>query len=122
MKFIISVLLIMLLSFTACLYMPWWSIAIAAFIVTAIVPLRVGIAFLAGFTALFLLWGGMAWWISTNNDHILAHRMSLLMLKTDSPTILILATALIGGLTGSFAAMSGSLLRSIIYKENRKTI
>ena len=122
MKFILSVILIMLLSFAACLYMPWWSIAIAAFIVTAVVPLRAGIAFLAGFTALFVLWGGLAWWISTNNDNILAHRISLLLLKIDSPAILILATALIGGLTGSFAAMAGSLLRSIIYKGKRKTI
>ena len=33
MKFIASVLLTALLSFVICLYMDWWSIAIAAFVV-----------------------------------------------------------------------------------------
>jgi hypothetical protein len=121
MKFIISVILIMMLSFASCLYFPWWTIAIATFLVAAIVPLRALVAFIAGFIALFLLWGWLAWWISDSNEHILAHRVSLLILKKDNPMLLIFATALVGALVGGFAAMTGSLFRTIIYKERRVT-
>ncbi len=111
MKFIISIILIALLSFAACLYFPWWSIAIVSFIVIALIPQPTGMSFLTGFIALFLLWDGLSIWISNNNDHILAHKISLLILKIDSPYILMLATAAIGGLVAGFAALTGSFLR-----------
>ncbi len=111
MKFIISLLLIALLSFAACLYLPWWSIAIATFIVAALIPQKPGKAFITGFLALFLLWGGLSFWISNNNGHLLAHKISLLVLKMDNPYLLIAATALIGALVAGMAALSGSYLR-----------
>ena len=111
MKFFISFLLTALLSFAACLFLPWWSIAITAFIVAALIPQRPGRSFLTGFTALFLLWGALSFWISNNNDHILAHKISMLILKMDNPFVLILATALIGALVAGFAALAGSYLR-----------
>jgi hypothetical protein len=111
MKFIVSIVLIALLSLAACLYLPWWSIAVIAFIVAAAIPQKPGKAFLAGFIALFLLWGGLAWFISSNNDHILAHKVSLLILKQDSPGILVTITAFIGALVAGLAALSGSFVR-----------
>ncbi len=111
MKFLISLLLTALLSFAACLYFPWWSIAIVAFLVAAIIPQKAGKAFITGFLALFLLWGGLSFWISNNNEHLLAHKVSVLILKMDNPYVLILATALIGALVAGFAALSGSFLR-----------
>jgi len=119
MKFILSILLIALASFAACLYFPWWSIVIAAFLVTAIIPMKSWVAFIAGFISLFLLWGALAYWISDSNNNILAHRISLLILKKDNPMLLIFATALIGALAGGFGAMTGSLLRSIMYSKKR---
>jgi len=111
MKFFISLILTAFLSFAACLYLPWWSIAIAAFIVAAVIPQKPGKAFLTGFIALFLLWGGLSFWISNNNDHILAHKISVLMLKMDNPYLLIFLTALIAALVAGFAALAGSYLR-----------
>ncbi len=111
MKFNISFLLTALLSFAACLFFPWWSIAPAAFIVAALIPQKPGKAFLTGFTALFVLWGGLSFWISNNNEHILANKISVLILKMDNPFLLIVVTALIGGLVGGFAALTGSYLR-----------
>lgn len=101
----------MLLSFVACLYFPWWSIAIVAFVVTALIPQGPGKSFFTGFVALFLLWAELSFWISNNNDHILAHKVSLLILKIDSPYLLMFATALIGGLVAGFAAITASFLR-----------
>ncbi len=111
MKFTVSIILIALLSFAACLFLPWWSIAIAAFIVAVAIPQTPGKSFLAGFAALFLLWGGLSYWISSNNQHLMAHKISLLLIKVDNPYYLIAATALIGALVGGLAALTGSFLR-----------
>ena len=111
MKFIASIILIALLSFAACLYFPWWSIAIVAFIVAALISQSAGMSFLTGFFALFLLWSVLSFWISSPNEHILAHKVSLIILKIDSPYSLMFATALIGGLVAGFAAMTASFLR-----------
>ena len=111
MKFFVSLLLTIFLSFGACLYLPWWSIAIVAFLIAALIPQRPGKAFLAGFIALFLLWGGLSFWLSNRNDHILAHKISLIVLKVDNPFYLILCTALIGAVVAGMAALTGSFLR-----------
>ena len=111
MKFFISLILTALLSFAACLFLPWWSITIAAFLVAVLIPQKPGKAFLAGFIALLLLWGGLSFWISNNNNHILAHKISQLILKMDNPMVLILVTAMIGALVAGFAALTGSYVR-----------
>jgi hypothetical protein len=111
MKFTISFILTILLSFAFCLFLPWWSIAIAAFVVAALIPQKPAKAFFTAFTALCLLWGGLSFWISNNNDHLLAHKVSQLILKMDNPVLLVLATALIGALVAGFAALAGSYLR-----------
>ena len=110
MKFFISLILTALLSFALCLFLPWWSIAIAAFVVAAVIPQKPGKAFLTGFIAQFLLWGGLSFWSSNNNEHILAHKISMLMVKMDSPYLLIFVTALIAALVAGFAALAGSYL------------
>ena len=110
MKFIVSVLLIALLSLAFCLYLPWWTIAIVAFTVTSLIPQNPVRAFLAGFLALFLLWGTLAWTISSNNEHLLAKKVAMI-LKMGSPAILIVATALIGALVAGLAALAGSYVR-----------
>ncbi len=111
MKFIVSILLTALLSFATCLFFPWWTIAIVAFIVTAVIPQSPGRSFLTGFLALFLLWGVLSFLISVPNEHILAHKISMIILKLDNPYLLILVTALIGGVVAGFAAMTGSFLK-----------
>jgi hypothetical protein len=111
MKFIISVILTALLSFAACLYLPWWSIAIVSFGVAFLIPQNPWKAFSSAFFALFLLWGCLSFWISYNNQHLLAHKISLLILQLDEPYLLILITALIGALVSGLSALSGSFLR-----------
>lgn len=112
MKFLISLFLIALLSFAAGLYFPWWSIAIVAFAVAALIPQSPGMSFLSGFIGLFLFWGILSFWISSNNNDILAHKVSLIILKIDSPFVLMIATAVIGGLVAGFAALTAAFLRN----------
>jgi hypothetical protein len=120
MKFIISIILTILLSFCACLFFPWWSIAIVAFVVAALIPQAPLVSFITGFVALFLLWGIMSFWISTNNDHILAHRVSLLIFKTDNPFLLIIASAFTGALVAGLAALTAGYIRRSQFIQNRK--
>lgn len=114
MKFIISAILIILFSFLSCLYLPWWSVAIVAFLISIIIQQGHLASFICGFISLFLLWGFLSFWISMENGNILAHRVSLLIFKTDSPILLIFVTALIGAMVAGFAALTGSYFR----KEN----
>lgn len=111
MKFILAVISMMTLSFACGLYLPWWTIAPVCFMVAVVISQRRGIAFLSGFLAIFLLWGGMSLYITIMNEHILAHRMSILILKKDNPILLVLLTAGVGGIVGGFAALSGALVR-----------
>ncbi|MBI1779935.1 MAG: hypothetical protein HYR66_00975 [Sphingobacteriales bacterium] len=111
MKFIVSLILTALLSFAFGMYMPWWSVAFAAFIVAVLIPQTPGRSFLTGFIALFLLWGILTFYIDVQNEHILSQRVAELIIKSKSSFVMILLTALIGALVGGFAALSGSYLR-----------
>jgi len=112
MKFLVAILLTGLFAFIAGLYLPWWSIAIAALIVAVLVHQKAGKAFIAGFLGIFLLWGALAWWINMKNEGILATKIASVLPLGGSATLLILVTACIGGLVAGLAAMSGSYLRA----------
>lgn len=111
MKFIVSVILTGLLSFAAGIYMPWWSLAIAAFIVAALVPQKPWKAWLAGFVGLLLLWGILAFWIDMKNQHILSQKMAQVFPLGGSWILLILVTAGVAALVAGFAALTGSYVR-----------
>ena len=112
MKFLTAIILTALFSFIAGLYLSWWSLAIIAFVVAVLIHQRPIKAFFSGFLGLFLLWGGLAFWIDIKNDHILSKRVAELMKLGQSSFAIILVTAIIGALVAGFAALSGSYLRS----------
>ena len=113
MKFLVSILLTALLSFAACLFLPWWVIAIAGFVVAFAIPQKAGLCFLAGFLALFFLWAGLSFWMSAANNHLLAHKISILFLKADNPFLLVALTGIIGGLVAGFGSLTGRLTRKL---------
>ena len=117
MKFFISLILIAILSYAACLYFPWWSIAVIAFAVNLIIYQKPLLAWLSGFLAIFILWVAISFIISNNNEHVLAHKISILILKMDSPAVIILVTGLIGGLVSGFAALAGNYWRSVFVRK-----
>jgi len=112
MKFFASIVLTALLAFVAGLYLPWWSIAIVAFLIALLVHQKAGKAFLAGFVGIFILWAGLAWWIDIKNNSVLSKKIASVLPLGGSAIALILVTALVGALVAGFAAMSGSYLRS----------
>ncbi len=116
MKFFISTILIAALSFAACLFLPWWVIAIAGFVVAFAIPQKAGLAFLSGFIALFILWVGMSAYMSSANGNLFIHKMSVLFLQKDNTTMLFILTGLIGGLVAGFGSLSGRLLKKMLVK------
>ena len=112
MKFIVSFILIILLSFAGSLFLPWWIIAVAAFLVAVLIhqlPLK---SFLCGFLALFVLWGAQALWLDNQNEHLLATKVASILPLGGSYIVLILVTAFVGGLVAGMAALSASFLRT----------
>ncbi|MEP7377343.1 MAG: hypothetical protein ABI675_28330 [Chitinophagaceae bacterium] len=112
MKFSVALILTALLSFINGLYFSWWGIAIAAFLIALLVRQKARMAFASAFSALLLLWSGLAWWINIENENILSARIGELLGIGNNPFLLIMITGAIGGLVAGFAAMSGSFLRS----------
>ncbi len=112
MKFFIAFILTALLGFSWALFFPWWIIAVAAFIVAALIPQARLRAFICAFLSLFFLWGGQCVLIDTNNTHLLSTTVAEILPFGGSYTAVILVTAFIGGLIGGLGALTGSFLRT----------
>ncbi len=112
MKFLVSILLTALLAFIGGLWLPWWSIAISAFIVSLLVHQSAGKSFAGSFLGVFLLWGGLAWWIDMQNHGVLSKKIASVLPLNGNQMMLILVTALVGALVAGAAAVTGSFLRS----------
>ena len=113
MKFFAAMILTALISFVACLFFPWWTIGVAAFLVAALIHQQPGKAWLAGFLGLFILWTVLAIWKDNSNEGILSKRIAELFPLGGSSFMLIIVTGLIGALVAGMAALSASYLRNI---------
>ncbi|OLY92441.1 hypothetical protein SAMN05444008_116106 [Cnuella takakiae] len=111
MRFLLATLLTGLLAYFAGLLLPWWVLAVIAFAVAALLPQRLLPAFLSGFLGVFLMWSFVAAWIDIKNGSLLSHKIAQLLPLGGSSVLLVLVSALVGGLVGGFAAMSGASLR-----------
>ncbi len=111
MRFISAILLTALLSFVSGLYLPWWSVALAAFVACALIPIAPWKSFFAGFIGVFLFWGTMSFIIDSNNNHILSQKIAQIFPLGGSYILLILVTAFVGALVGGLAGLTGSYVR-----------
>jgi hypothetical protein len=111
MKFIVSVLLIGVFAAVAEYFLPWWSVAVVAFVVTFFMGGKGGWGFLSGFSGVGILWVIAALLHDGANDHILSGRMAVLF-KLPSYGLFICVTVLVGGLVGGLAGWAGALLSS----------
>lgn len=110
-KFLSAFLLNIVLAFAAGLYLPWWSIALTAFLVSVAIPQAPFKAFLSGFLSLVILWGGLAFFIDRANQHLLLNRVAALFKLGEASYVLIILTALIGGVLAGLASLSGTYIR-----------
>jgi hypothetical protein len=113
MKSIVAILLTALLNFFLGIYFPWWFVAVAAFIAALLVIQKPSSAFLSGFFGIFLCWVIIAWSRNSSNEGILGSKIAEILPFQGSVLLLILASALIAGVVGGFAAMSASYFTQI---------
>jgi len=113
MKFFVAIILTAILGFAVALYFPWWSFAVTSAIVALAVHQRAWKSFVTGFAGLFILWGGMAFFIDAQNNHVLSQKVGAVLMLGNSSIALILVTALIGALISGFAALTGSYARNL---------
>ena len=121
MKLVTSILLTALLAFTIGLFeLPWWSFAITTFIIFASIPQKAGKSFIAAFATLFILWAVISLKIDLDNEHLLSKKVAGILPLKGNYILLILITAIVGGLVAGMAGLTGSLLRSSLNKKKRK--
>lgn len=123
MKFLVAIILTALLSFISGIYIPlWWFFAVVALVVALLVHQTGGKAFFAGFLGLFFLWFILAFWMDNENEGVLSVKIASLLPLGGSKWMLIIVTALIGGVVAGFAALSGSYLRSSRLKKYNQSV
>lgn len=110
MKTLIALIFTAILSLVLGRFLPWWSIAIAAFAISLFIRQSGISAFLAGFLGIFAAWGLYAFWIDRANESILSQRVAGLLPLDGNAILLILVTGIIGGIVGGMAALSANLL------------
>ena len=76
MRFILALFLTALLAIALGTFLPWWTIAIAAFSVALAVPVKPGLSFLAGFLGVFVGWAAIAIVRDAANDGILSQKIA----------------------------------------------
>ena len=80
------------------------------------IPQKRIFSFLSAFLGVALFWGLFALFISTSNQHILAKRVAMLVIKKESPILLVMLTGLIGGISSGLSAVTGRSL-ALLFKQ-----
>lgn len=113
----LQIVLIALLSLLAQLVLPWWSLAVVAFAICFWRSSGAGRAFMYGFVGTALVWLAYALLIQLQTDGVFVGRMSELLFKTNTIVLPALVTALLGGLVGGLAGLSGYCVRRASQKQ-----
>jgi len=108
--------IILILTFAGEYFLPWWIVAIAAFLPALFIGKTPARSFFAGFSAVFIVWAAMALFKTIPNDNMLAKRVATLM-TLPNWILLLIVTALIGGLVGGMSALSGALVKRAFAKK-----
>lgn len=119
MKATFAFILILILGTLASLFLPWWTISVVCFLVGMTFLDTGWQAVIVGFVSVLLIWSIAAVYQSYFNDFILLNRMGKL-LEMPSASIVIVITAVIGGLVGMLSTLSGYYLQTINEKPKSK--
>lgn len=114
MKFIVAIVLHAFLAFAIGLYsqFPWWLFIATSGVVSFFIAQTPAKSFFAGFIGLAALWAGLATGKDLANAHLLSSKVAQILPLGGSYVTLIVVTAVVGGLLGGFAALTGAYLRS----------
>ena len=111
-------LLILIVAAAAQLVLPWWIITPVAFALAMMMARTGWGAFWAGCAGVGLGWLGLASWLNMQNEGHLSHRVAELIPLGGNGWLLVLVTAVLGGLVGGLAALAGFWLRQALAKRS----
>lgn len=106
MKFLLQVVITVIVCFMFQRIFPWWSMAIGAMMVGFVFSNSGLKSFVAGFTAIGLLWLGMALYTDMTTHAIITEKINTLL-----PINVFVLTTLVGGLVGGLASLTGSQIK-----------
>ena len=112
--FLVKVIIIAVLSFILTLFLPWYGVAIAAFITGLVFSNKPGNNYLAGFLGVGLFWLAYALFLDIQNQHILSSKIANLFsdnLGIDITSgVLVMVTTFLGALLGALSCMAGAMI------------
>lgn len=113
MKFILSILLVGLVTYAIGIYgnLPWWSFVVTNLIIAIALPIKPLQSFIAGALGVGVLWAGLALGIDIANNHMLSSKVAQILHLGGSYITLIIVTAFVGALLGGLASLTGSFVR-----------
>ncbi|MCE7068824.1 hypothetical protein LZG74_00830 [Dyadobacter sp. CY327] len=117
MNFLIILLATALLQ----IFAPWWVIAIVPFLVFLVRQTNAANAFWTGFAATGLLWMAYGFYLNFISDGAMSDRIAGIF-SLPNGILLLLVSALLGGLTGGLAGLSGQLVRRMFISAPPKSI
>ncbi|HYV94326.1 MAG TPA: hypothetical protein VE978_21305 [Chitinophagales bacterium] len=104
--------LITIFSFLLQLFLPWWSMAIAAFVISFLLGKKPWQVFLAAFFACGIVWLLMALYTHFMKGDLMTNRIAGLLFLHGS-LVLYIGVFLIAAIVGGFAALTGFYLKEI---------
>jgi len=110
----INFTLTIILSISLSFILPWWGIMVAAAITGFIIPLNKIAIFAMPFLAVFSFWFVYSYWLSNGNDFILAKKIAILLPLDGNAYLLILVTAIVGGIAAGIAGIFGNQFRQLM--------
>jgi hypothetical protein len=113
MKFILSIVLVALVTYAIGIYgnLPWWSFVVTNLMIAIALPIKPLQSFFAGALGVGALWAGLAFGIDMANNHILSSKVAQILPLGGSYIALIIVTAFVGALLVGLASLTGSFVR-----------
>jgi len=93
-------------------YFPWWIMPLAAAVLSFGFGMKPLAAFGLSFLLAALLWGGYAGYINSLNEGLMASQMGQLFGGLDG-AVMVIVTALFGGIFAGIAGLAGSYCRTV---------
>jgi hypothetical protein len=112
MLFLKQVLLILIITWLLQTWLPWWTLIFPCFAISLFIGRNGTGSFFAGFLGVGLLWLALSFYIDWITGSPLSQKVATLF-PGRSVVVLKSITALVGGLVGGLASLSGYSVKAI---------
>ena len=120
MKLIIRIIAIGAITYFISPLGGWWIGMVASALICFLLPSSGINAFIAGFLGVGLIWMGHSWNLDVQNASAFSGKIAEIMQMGDS-LVLILVSGGVGGISGGFAALTGTYFRQLFVKSKKKS-